>query len=141
MKEEMGREQADSRESRPEELSSRETGHPTGSERLTLRDRAAAARARAAIAAADYRRLLADLDRQIAIAKETRAASEAVRETFRREVCAYVLVLKQLDHSPERTLRLVKETVTEGTPRPESDGLMADVVRWCIEAYYGTSAA
>ena len=64
-------------------------------------------------------------------------------------VCAYVEELKALGFPPERVIIAVKRTANEAgvfstprlvEPRTQLDGkdkLLVDMVRWCIERYYG----
>lgn len=109
----------------------------TASEIQIVRE-ASVARARSVAAAADCSMVLIAKERSIALSNKSREALDAARDALLRAVCEYALLLKQLDTSPERTLRLLKETVTEGAARPKPETLMDDAVRWCVESYYGS---
>jgi hypothetical protein len=118
------------------------TGRWTPDERADLRLRSAEARAVAKVATARYAALVIECQRGFLRAKELRDQVDAARQELRGTVSRYADLLKQLDTPPEQTLRLVKNMVDESTPRAaESFDVMSDVVRWCIEAYYGDAPA
>lgn len=101
---------------------------------------------------------VADYDRNAllggALVTRLREASFPLTDFAEREfydlVCAYVGELKALGVLPERVIMAVKHTADEAgvfaTPRlielraplDGKDKLLADMVRWCIERYYGT---
>ena len=66
--------------------------------------------------------------------------SQAVREQLRAAVMAYVHRLHADGEPPERVLVLVKSAVRDAVPAEfsvaDEDRLVADAVRWSIEAYF-----
>lgn len=65
--------------------------------------------------------------------EDPESALSEVRDAIR----AYTGVLRATNHSPERTLVLVKEvTDSVGVTGEEKAALRAVVVRWMIDAYY-----
>ena len=72
----------------------------------------------------------------------------AVEREIQQQVWAYVDELKRLRQPPERVLMAVKYTATQAgisgtrvlTSLRELDGrnqLLVDMIRWCIERYFG----
>jgi hypothetical protein len=110
-----------------------------------MRVRATLERARAAIRASRERALRsrAALGRAERLADESQRimdASAALRDQLRAAVTAYVRDLRDDGLPSERVVVLVKSAIREATP-PELDPsearqLMADAVRWTVEAYY-----
>lgn len=121
------------------------TGELAEAEYRALCERIEQARAAASQAIAQYATLLAHARHEIAQRDQALVAIDATREMIRQSVHRYATLMRALEISPERTLRLVKETVIEQLPHPqheiETNALMRNVVTWCIEAYYGKSPA
>lgn len=109
----------------------------------SLTERSAEARARAAVLAHDYSLLLIASLEKVSLSRELQAVRDTARESLHLAVGLYATLLKEANTSPERTLRLVKETVTEqiSHPSPDTEPLMNDVVHWVIEVFYGAPPA
>jgi hypothetical protein len=65
--------------------------------------------------------------------------------TLREAVCAFVAALRSAGLPPERTLVLVKAVMGSVHPAPHhidrQRELTGRIAGWCVEEYYGTSAA
>jgi hypothetical protein len=121
------------------------TGRLSEDERHVMRARAAQARAATAEAIAHYTVLLTRTRSRLATTERTLVETEAIREMVRQSVERYAALMKALDTPPEHVLRVLKQTVAEELPHPEREEatleLTANVVTWCIEAYYSGSSA
>ena len=121
------------------------TGALTQDERQALRERSEQARAAAAEAITNLTALFLRSRSQLDAMSRHREVIDATRAMLRESVERYAVLLRTLDTPPERVIRLVKETVAEQISHPElhdeTGPIMENVVRWCIEAYYGSSPA
>ena len=121
------------------------TGRLTEAEREALRQRAAQARAAAALAIERYVLLRAQAQQRLEVTAQRLVAIEATREMLQDSVQRYAQLMKALEIPPERVLSLVNETLQEQLPHPEQEeetrALAENVVTWCIEAYFLESSA
>ena len=121
------------------------TGNLTETELQALHERAAQARAVAAEALAHYWVLLEQTQQRVKMSEQRLLAFEAMREMLRQSLQRYAQVMKALDTPSERTLWLVRETLTEQLPDPEREestkDLVESVLSWCVEAYQFDSPA
>jgi hypothetical protein len=79
-----------------------------------------------------------------ALADLTEPPSAAVRESLKLRVFAAVDELKAMGWPIEKIIVRMKELTDEvglkpfpGNPAPSRDAVVRDVVRWCIERYFG----
>jgi hypothetical protein len=103
-----------------------------------LRDRVAAARAQARLAAEEYVQLRRRAEASRTEALELCAQAARLSESLRESVAAYVSMLRQADVPPERAIVMVKGAMCESDPLPDKHQrhVVEEVVRWAVDAYY-----
>jgi sulfur carrier protein ThiS len=102
------------------------------------REKVAASRAQARLAAEQYvqlRRLAAATRDE---AREIRVEAARLRESLRESVAAYAAALRKTDIPPERAIVLVKSAVVESDSYPDKHHrqVVEEAVRWAVDAYY-----
>jgi hypothetical protein len=103
-----------------------------------LRDRVAAARARARSAAEEYVQLCRRAEASKNEAREPCAQATLMSESLRDSVAAYVSALRRTEVPPERAIVLVKSAVLESDSYPDEHHrrVVEEAVRWAVDAYY-----
>jgi len=114
------------------------------------REEARVARARVESLITDCARGMAELEKSLLGHEARRSAVNDSRVAVKNGVCELAQCLRGLGAPPERALTIVKEIAenamrgVEAAPRfvqaVEARELRADVVRWTITAYFGSSA-
>jgi hypothetical protein len=103
-----------------------------------LRDRAAAARARARVAAEQYVQLRRRAEAALDEARDLCAQTAELQASLRDSVAAYVSMLRRTDVPPERAIVMVKSAVVESDSYPDKHHrfVVEEAVRWAVDAYY-----
>ncbi|HKG95278.1 MAG TPA: hypothetical protein VKA84_25390 [Gemmatimonadaceae bacterium] len=105
--------------------------------------RSAAALARAQALSVRHRALRESTTAAMQDNRGARDEAQRARDGLREAVCRYVAVLREDGAPPERVVTLVKSATSPELSAPAVGGdaqasrvLLAEVVSWCIDAYY-----
>ncbi len=103
-----------------------------------VRDRAAAARARASLLAERYVQLRRRAEVALNEARDFCAVTAELRDRLHDSVATYVSLLRRNDVPPERAIILVKSAMIESDSCPDKHHrhVIEEAVRWAVDAYY-----